>query len=1104
MRTRLPASTDCPPSIDNRKRAAIGAALVALTTLLAACGGGSGVSSGSHTAPDVEATVIGAGAADANNTFTVRAGSLVTLSGKDSDGIDAPLLTFQWQQILPVTAYAATDADQQITLAERNSSTRVFIAPSVSSETSYTFELTGTDANGLSSSQRVTVKVEPARDTNAFLTQPGSTAMLHMRVKRPGVTDCDAAPSGGSAAAPFTLQLTEIVAWKDRLDTTLTRGPATPWQKTLSGQIDANRACVDIATPLPAIVVDDINAPLEQANRRSEELELDRVDTVDAAIAFDLTSATSTALTVNLTNAGLDISPAISSLADPDAASASFSVTYDLEDIRTKLSLPTAETGGAYYAAIDPTGYSSTLAKWLTHAGFTDASGNPSGDTAITKAIYTNNYDLGFGREMYLRKAADGSVYSYVVNYPSLENAIQGSNAFAVVAMEYSGYDSGTPAGCAADKFVKFFAFVPDQINGGFKRMPTMNFDGRGEKAVPGVCTACHGGTLQPIEFSGLDSTTHCGKADIDSTFMPWDMNSLLYSDNDPSLNTANLPSGKAPLYTRSAQQAQFRKLNEGALATYLDDPTRHDASIRLIHGWYGERDADDGTAATYADIGSLPAVDFDGSYVQSGWRSTLAEQSLYHDVFASNCRGCHTQLNPGTGATAAAKLFTTYADFMSEIGSGDEKLRDYVFESGIMPFARLTMDRFWVAFDGGESAAQMLRTHLQDNGFDVTTTPGDPIARFSVAPTSAKHLGTAITFDASSSLFVDSYLWSVSPSSGLDLSNSEGQSIGASASATGTYTVQLTASSAQGSSTTSQSVSIDNLTPVAADFTAAIADGAASISIDLTNYAAFTAAGGSLGDGFGSVVWTGSAAGSESISVADNVLQYSNSGSTASDISSAFNYLITDANGDTDTGTITIVRSSTAARSLAQDSGSYATASIKLDWTAASSTSVAGYRLTRNGGPSDPTYITVAGGTTATYTDTSLQSNTHYTYTIASLDSGNAVISGTTSSAINAGTQIALTDLDSLFTSHAATGAGGYTCQGCHSAWGAGPSSASAALSYLSDYPSGTYWTCFSTSSCGGSSTETMPTFGPSTIENIIFTRYFTNDVNDDGATDF
>ena len=76
---------------------------------------------------------------------------------------------------------------------------------------------------------------------------------------------------------------------------------------------------------------------------------------------------------------------------------------------------------------IDPQGQFSTLSNWLEYAGFEDVYGDPVNDAGISHALYLNNFDLGFARDMWMRKDANGNVYSFVTNYPTLEAALRGT-----------------------------------------------------------------------------------------------------------------------------------------------------------------------------------------------------------------------------------------------------------------------------------------------------------------------------------------------------------------------------------------------------------------------------------------------------------------------------------------------------------------------------------------------------------------------------------------------------------------------------------------------------------------------------------------------------
>lgn len=93
----------------------------------------------------------------------------------------------------------------------------------------------------------------------------------------------------------------------------------------------------------------------------------------------------------------------------------------------------TRESATAYYAAIDPTAAKATLPAWLAANCFDANDPNyGAGETgfSVVHATYTNNFDLGFGRDMYFSKCANGTMASVVVNYPNLEAAANKLGAF--------------------------------------------------------------------------------------------------------------------------------------------------------------------------------------------------------------------------------------------------------------------------------------------------------------------------------------------------------------------------------------------------------------------------------------------------------------------------------------------------------------------------------------------------------------------------------------------------------------------------------------------------------------------------------------------------
>src|SRR6185369_7844851 len=81
------------------------------------------------------------------------------------------------------------------------------------------------------------------------------------------------------------------------------------------------------------------------------------------------------------------------------------------------------------------------------------------------------------------------------------------------VAMEYRAAPDGS-----GRRFPKFYIYAPDDRTGELNRVLSANFDRRGQKFLPGACTACHGGNLPslpqtfvgPSMTAGLAQPTAC------------------------------------------------------------------------------------------------------------------------------------------------------------------------------------------------------------------------------------------------------------------------------------------------------------------------------------------------------------------------------------------------------------------------------------------------------------------------------------------------------------------------------------------------------------------------------------------------------------------
>ena len=335
-----------------------------------------------------------------------------------------------------------------------------------------------------------------------------------------------------------------------------------------------------------------------------------------------------------------------------------------------------------YYAT---TGAPATLSLWKSAYGFTDSND--------IDAIYYNAGDLGFGREMHCRKSGL-DVACYVVNHglgaggpiqPSIAAAIANQNNLPTVAMVYHDAQNGSP------NDVTFYIYDPAG-----NRLTGVALDSEGDKFVPNMCLACHGGSY--------DSTSNTTSG---ANFLPFDTESFHYSPQ----------SG----YTLADQQESFRQLN----ALVRDaNPT---ASItELIDGWYA---AGGGVTIT----GSVP----NNNFVPVGYASNTG---LYDNVFKHYCRSCHT--------AQTAYSFSDPAQLLGNAGYA-------VFHVFDRPHAELTSHNFWnspaPAYLANSGNWSYRVTRLDDPAPDGCN-PGDCSLREAIlaanSPPPAPVFKSIITFD--------------------------------------------------------------------------------------------------------------------------------------------------------------------------------------------------------------------------------------------------------------------------------------------------------------------------------------------------------------------
>jgi len=204
----------------------------------------------------------------------------------------------------------------------------------------------------------------------------------------------------------------------------------------------------------------------------------------------------------------------------------------------------------------------------------------------------------------------------------------------------------------------------------GLGQVEEADLDGRGEKYVPALCMACHGGkhTVHPEDPVAF---FHAGdNPDVKAQFLPFDLANFKYS--------------KRRRFTSNAQEGKFRRLNQIVKAT---DPNF--AITQLIDGWY------------HPDGQGKQQLNF----LPPGWKEDPAAippvpssaPELYLEVVKTSCRTCHVAMGNVMGNAMVPDFdWAQFSDF--DAFSGD--IRTDICEKRIMPQALETFNLFWRSED--------------------------------------------------------------------------------------------------------------------------------------------------------------------------------------------------------------------------------------------------------------------------------------------------------------------------------------------------------------------------------------------------------------------
>ncbi|HWN38951.1 MAG TPA: Ig-like domain-containing protein, partial [Gammaproteobacteria bacterium] len=691
-----------------------------------------------------------------------------------------------------------------------------------------------------------------------------------------------------------------------------------------------------------------------------------------------------------------------------------------------------ALTSAVYYRTVDPSGSRRSLNAWLRQAGFLAADGTllpqaVAGTGEFAHAVYVNNFDLGFGRQMYTRTDEFGNVFSFVKNYATLEGAIRQLDSFATVVTEYSPLANHTDP---TPKYVKFFTFVEDG-SGDAPRVSSFDFDGRGERFTPGNCVVCHGGQ-RPPGVSELVFDAPCGNrddamcyswptrnrdaatianGDLAATLLPWDLPSLLFADTDPAIRQAPIKFDGVSLeaelqrdygnFSRAAQLSQIKKLNEAVYRTYS---AANDAQRRLVESWYGGVDVN----------GRLISDAFDDSATVPGWRNgevvpdpsptnpggflnnPATTEELYHNVYARHCRMCHTSLPDGP------LRFDTYQELVFQ----RDFIRQTVFRAGTMPAARLTMDRFWVPFNGGVPPGEQLAAHMATLRNDFPDArPGAAVADI-VGLELAPNRGDTVYLDGGGSAFATRYLWSLRGpiNSTATLSDASARQTAFVVDRPGTYVVTLTVNAGDpNESTVTKTVTVNNRVPVAVNDIYSL-DLSSSSNVRDSLFAGTHQDFDRDGDALTTALAPGGQPAYGTVAVsADGRFTYAYTSSLATPPDKdAFRYQISDGNGGVAEASATILlnvadsaaRPSPVTSLTALDASRAAAAAsafaVQLEWLASTDdVQVVGYNVYRDGVLLAFVPSTAAPRVPVGYIDSTVAADATYSYRVTARDAG-------------------------------------------------------------------------------------------------------------------
>ncbi len=434
----------------------------------------------------------------------------------------------------------------------------------------------------------------------------------------------------------------------------------------------------------------------------------------------------------------------------------------------------------AYYEAIDPSNDRDTLDKWKAANGFGGSTGSE------VNVVFGDVNDLGYGRRLTGRKNADGTMAFMVENYLVSAVANYEYNDFNVEAailqdqrwhvgtngIEFSPALGDSVTANCGNCFVKFYTFNPSTGT----RLLQAQLDGRGDKAMPGICANCHGGRDDALT-PATDSPT--GKQ-----LFPIVWNSVVKKRGDLTaklqpFNVGTFGYSTRPGYARTDLEANLKILNQWVLCSYplrnltvtptgnAEDVCRRVAAsnewqgtaAEMVKSWYGGN--------------GMPNAAFSDTYVPAYWQTANASASaenLYKTVIAPTCRVCHilrgTKAQAGWTANYTYDAGISFMMYKDPALSGQDfynfagQIKSHIIDRGNMPLSKIIYNRFWNSSQP-ETMADFLASAqsaaVRDSN-NAVLKPGRPVAK----PGPNRTTTSPVTLSGADSLFASSYSWSL------------------------------------------------------------------------------------------------------------------------------------------------------------------------------------------------------------------------------------------------------------------------------------------------------------------------------------------------------